>query len=202
MPIKKGQTPILVTNIAILFFFGMFYLSKMNYEFLIYVGVIVFFLAIILRTNDRIEYPNEALWGLTAWAILHMAGGALCVKGIRLYELILIPISSKYEVFRYDQFVHIIGFGVATYVMYCLIRPQIVPGKERGFSFYLVIVMAGLGVGAFNEIVEFMVNETVPESGVGGYINTSLDLISNLIGAVTASVLILLREKRVCSAQA
>ena len=54
------------------------------------------------------------------------------------------------------------------------------------FSLGLVLVMAGLGFGAFNEILEFLVMCAVPKAGVGGYVNTSLDLCSNMIGAIMA----------------
>ena len=55
--------------------------------------------------------------------------------------------------------------------------------------------MAGLGVGAFNEIIEFFATVIIPETGVGGYENTSLDLISNLIGAIIAMSYIKIKEK-------
>ena len=44
----------------------------------------------------------------------------------------------------------------------------------------------GSGVGAINELVEFLAVLTVPETGVGGYENTALDLCSNLIGGFAA----------------
>ncbi|MGD0078922.1 MAG: hypothetical protein ABSB91_09915, partial [Sedimentisphaerales bacterium] len=57
----------------------------------------------------------------------------------------------------------------------------------------VVVMMAGLGVGAFNEIVEALVAAIVPQAGVGGYVNTALDLISDLIGAILAMAFIKLR---------
>jgi putative membrane protein len=55
--------------------------------------------------------------------------------------------------------------------------------------------MAGLGVGAVNEIVEYIATLVVPETGVGGYDNTLLDLISDLIGALIALLVIRCREE-------
>ena len=49
------------------------------------------------------------------------------------------------------------------------------------------------GLGALNEIIEFIVTVFVPENNVGGYVNTALDLVFNLIGAVIAAVWIRLR---------
>jgi uncharacterized membrane protein YjdF len=194
MLLKKGQLPIFIVNAVALVVFTILFASRKNYEFLLYIGVIIFFLALILGTNKRVDYPNGVLWGLTAWALLHMSGGGLYVGKIKLYEIILIPVSEKYHIFRYDQFVHIVGFGVATLVMYHLLKPLLLPDLKRWTALSIVVVMAGLGVGALNEIVEFAATVFVPETGVGGYINTSLDLVSDLVGAVLAMVII--RTKR------
>lgn len=194
MLLKKGQLPILIVNACALLVFTILFASRKNYEFLLYIGVIVFFLAVILATNKRVDYPNSVLWGLTLWAFLHMSGGSLYIKGTKLYEIILLPISEEYHIFRYDQFVHIIGFGVATLVMYYLIKPLLMPDLEKRTALSIIVVMAGLGVGALNEIVEFMATVLVPETGVGGYVNTSLDLVSDMIGAFLALMLIRIRR--------
>jgi len=63
----------------------------------------------------------------------------------------------------------------------------------------IILVAAGLGVGTVNEIIEFIVSSIVPESNVGGYVNTSLDLISDLIGAVLAVGVIRLTNRTLFS---
>ena len=195
--IKKGQIPILLVNVIALTCFSVLFVRRQNYEFLLYVGVIIFFLVLILLTNRKVNLPNNVLWGLTAWSLLHMAGGGLYIGGKKIYELILIPlVGDPYYIFRYDQFVHIVGFGTATLVMYALLKPSLRENLNRWVSVGIVVVMAGLGVGALNEIVEFLATVLVPETGVGGYINTALDLVSNLIGAIVAMVYLRLTEKR------
>jgi len=194
MILKKGQLPILIVNVCALVAFTVLFASRKNYEFLLYIGVIIFFLALILATNKRVDYPNGVLWGLTAWALLHMSGGGLYIGEVKVYEIILISLSEKYHIFRYDQFVHIVGFGVATLVMYYLIKPLLRPNLDRWVALSIVIAMAGLGVGALNEIVEFTATVLVPETGVGGYVNTSLDLVSDLVGAVLAIAIIRARR--------
>ena len=194
MLLKKGQLPILVVNACALAAFSILFLSRKNYEFLLYIGVIIFFLALILGTNKKVDYPNSVLWGLTAWALLHMSGGGLYIGKIKLYEVMLITLSEEYSIFRYDQFVHIIGFGVATLVMYFLLKPLLRPDLDRWVALSIVVAMAGLGVGALNEIVEFTATVLVPETGVGGYTNTSLDLVSDLVGAVLAIIIIKTRK--------
>ncbi len=53
--------------------------------------------------------------------------------------------------------------------------------------------MAGLGMGALNEVVEFIAAEIVPDSGVGGYENTALDLCADLVGAFAGLIYIRVR---------
>jgi uncharacterized membrane protein YjdF len=195
MLLKKDQVPILLVNGIALALFTILFAFRKNYEFLLYVGVIIFFLILILATNRRVEYPNSVLWGLTAWALLHMSGGGLYIRSVKLYEIILIPISQTYSIFRYDQFVHIVGFGVATLVMYELLRPLLRNDLNKRVALSIVVIMAGLGVGALNEIIEFLATVFVPETGVGGYVNTALDLVSDLVGAVAAMAFIHLQRR-------
>ena len=56
--------------------------------------------------------------------------------------------------------------------------------------------MAGLGLGAVNEIVEFTATVITPNTGVGGYVNNALDLVTDLLGAVIAIIYLRKREKR------
>lgn len=196
MLVKKGQWPILIVNLIYLIIATFFYMSKENYEFILYVGVLVLFLALIVATNNKINYPNFVLWGLTIWGILHMLGGGLVLKnGAVLYQLILIPISETYGIFRFDQFVHIFGFCIATLIMFVLIKPSLKPNTGKWISLLIVVAMAGVGVGALNEMVEFLATVITPETGVGGYVNTSLDLVSNLIGAIIAAIIIRVKNK-------
>jgi uncharacterized membrane protein YjdF len=87
-----------------------------------------------------------------------------------------------------------VGFGVATFVMYLLIKPLLIDNIKGWTALSIVVVMAGLGVGALNEIVEFAATVLVPETGVGGYINTSLDLVADLVGAIGALIFIRVRR--------
>ena len=174
----------LTINLAFVAGFGMFYLVRQNYEFIIYVGVIMFFICLVGATLKKVDYTLGSLVGLTVWAALHMAGGGIAVGEGRLYDLILIPLSKNYPVLRYDQLVHMWGFGASTLVIYSLLKRPLAKPTEHSIALSIVLVMGGLGVGALNEILEFVVSSFVPESGVGGYLNTSLDLCADLIGAI------------------
>ncbi|MEK6927140.1 MAG: DUF2238 domain-containing protein [Nanoarchaeota archaeon] len=195
MIIKKGQWPIAIALTLMLIIFGTIFIQRANYEFIIYLAVILVLFLLILFTNSKVNYPNYTLWGLLLWALLHLSGGGLSIKGQRLYELILIPISETYQIFRYDQFVHIIGFGVATLLVAHFLRQIINPPVKRKILYTIILVMGGLGIGALNEIVEFGATVIAPETGVGGYINTSMDLVSDLVGALIALIIIKIKDK-------
>jgi len=214
--LRRGQLPILIVNVIALIGFAIHYVSRENYEFVLYIGVIAVFLILILLTNKVVRYPNWVLWGLTIWALMHMGGGTFYLGGTLLYKIILIPISAEYGIFRYDQLVHIFGFMVATWLMYAILRPKLdldnaapkcrecellknsKTSSHNGFVVIgIITVMAGLGVGALNEILEFIATVFVPETGVGGYINTSLDLVADLVGALLAWIVIWLKNGKV-----
>ena len=186
MNIPRREIALLVFNVCTLAAFSMYFISAGNHEFICYAGVVLFFLAVVAGTHLRVHYTFGSLLGLTVWALLHLSGGTFTIGEVRLYEVIPLRLSSTYPILRYDQIVHTWGFGVATYVMFQVLRPILRPDLKRWSALTVIVVMAGLGVGALNEIAEFMVTIAIPENGVGGYVNTGLDLVSNMIGAVLA----------------
>ncbi|HBT78275.1 MAG TPA: hypothetical protein DEB39_15430 [Planctomycetaceae bacterium] len=171
---------------AVTLSFALRFLWNANHEFLIYVVVVVAVGALIALTHKTVRYPFACLVGLAVWAVMHLAGGGIRVGGDVLYGLLLVPISEKYSVLRYDQLVHAFGFGVSTLIMYHLLGNLLSKSDMKRFSIGLIVVMAGVGLGALNENVEFLLTVFLPQTGVGGYENTSLDLVSNLVGAVVA----------------
>ncbi|MBN1518365.1 DUF2238 domain-containing protein [Candidatus Sumerlaeota bacterium] len=191
--LPKQHLILLIINLALIIGFGARFALRLNYEFLIYVGVIIGFLGLIAASIRKVDYTPATLTGLTVWSALHLAGGGVPIAGGRLYDVILIPLSSAWPIFRYDQLVHIWGFGASTLLMWSLLQGSLADPRRYPLALGIVLVMAGLGAGALNEIVEFLVASAVPESGVGGYLNTALDLCADLIGALLALVYIRLR---------
>jgi hypothetical protein len=110
-----------------------------------------------------------------------------------LYSWWLIP-----ERLKYDNVIHAYGFGVTTWVCWQGLRAAI---ARRGgnatptFGLLVLAATAGLGFGALNEVVEFAATLLVPETNVGGYVNTGWDMVSNLVGATTAAAAIWMAER-------
>ena len=173
-----------------------------NGEFLLYIAVMLLLLGVVWCVHRSIEITNSALWALSLWGLAHMAGGlvpapaAWPIDGdIRvLYSVWLIPDRLKY-----DQVVHAYGFAVTTWVCWQGIRAAI---RHRGgdaaptFGLMVLAATSGMGLGALNEIVEFAATLLVPETNVGGYLNTGWDLVANSVGATTAATIICLRGAR------
>ncbi len=175
--------------LAFLGFTTIFIIQK-NFEFMGYVVIVAILLFVMLFSNKQVKYPNFVLWGLLVWAVFHMLGGVQMPSGDVFYTLMLYPIIGEpYNILKYDQVVHAFGFFVGTLVMFTVLRKHL----NASFSWKavsVVVVMAGLGLGALNEIVEFFMTVVLPNTNVGGYENTALDLVFNFLGALIAMIFI------------
>jgi len=60
--------------------------------------------------------------------------------------------------------------------------------RKNGLPVYAVVALGAMGIGAIVEISEFFVALNVIEDHVGGFVNVSLDLIFNTLGAVLGVV--------------
>jgi len=191
MYLKKSQIPILIINVIYIIIFSFLYYRRENYEFIIYVAVLVFFLLLILFSNKKVNFSNGVLWGLTAWGIMHMSGGYFIFGDGVLYKLQLIDIwsTADFKILKFDQLVHAVGFGLSTLIAYNIIKPYL-NERVNWKVLTVLLVLIGMGVGAFNEIVEFFAVLVVPETGVGGYFNTMWDTVFNTIGAIVVVIYI------------
>jgi len=187
MTLTRNEWLVVVFNLGYVIPFTYYYVSIQNFEFLWYVAVLVGFFALILTTIHHSKFDAVILWGLSVWGLLHMAGGGVIVSGAVLYALPLFHILDVGDTFilKYDQVVHAFGFFVATLVVHHLLKPHLKETVNWKVVFP-IIVAAGMGLGALNEVVEFMAVLAVPDTNVGGYYNTALDLVFNTLGAIVA----------------
>ena len=183
---------IIILTALYIFIFSAYFLSIKNYEFLWYVAIMVFFFLLVLLTLRRTNFDFVVLGGLSFWGLLHMAGGGIKIGEKVLYALPVIHLFGEGEslILKFDQLVHFFGFGVATIVFYHLLRPYLNNQIVNWTVLYPLNILGGMGIGALNEVIEFVAVAVFGQTGVGGYWNTALDLVFNLLGAVAAAFFI------------
>lgn len=136
---------------------------------------------VVASVHARTPLSRPVLWCLAAWGIAHMAGGVVLFdSGAVLYnvDLGLGPV-------RFDRLVHALGFGAATFAAHEVMVARVGPAR----ALIPASILMGLGFGAINETVEFVMSQLI-ETNVGGFTNTGWDLVANVVGCVTAGVLL------------
>lgn len=187
---SSKEKHLLAFNLGYIAIFGLWAVAERNYEFLFYVSIVVFLILLLLFKYKRLGLSTGAMWLLSIWGLLHMMGGNIPIGDSVLYNLQLIPVLLKY-----DQFVHAFGFGSTTIVGWQLLRPCL-KEKFNWTTISIILVMIGMGAGALNEILEFIATVTIPETNVGGYYNTALDMVFNMIGAIIAVLYLTKKQKK------
>ncbi len=165
-------------------------IARGNSEFIFYAAVMAALIVLILLADRRVHFSNLVLWGLSIWGLLHMAGGNVPLPGEGgvLYNLMLIPIHPP--ILKYDQAVHCYGFFVSSFVCWEALRAVGRPAAPVRFGLAFLIACMSMGLGALNEVVEFAAVLLLPETNVGGYMNTGWDMVFNMIGACTGAAII------------
>lgn len=165
-------------------------LRQWNQEFLYYWVVTVVEIACVLWLTRRAFVPLWILWGMVLWGLVHMCGGTIMIPAAwadpgssgTLYNLRIAPWLP-----RYDQVVHACGFGLAAAAVWCGLRTMLHPASAGKVGVWVIVWLAGMGIGALNEVIEFVAVLTMPWTNVGGYVNTGWDLVSNSIGCGVAA---------------
>lgn len=183
---KKGVLAVILFNVFYIISFLFFYGTRGNYEFLSYVGVIILFAILIGTTLNITKFDYFVLWGLSIWGLLHMLGGSLIINGSTLYSLRLFEIldyGGQFYILKMDQVIHFYGFFVAALVVFQLIAPHFKDLENKRKRVIFLSWIGSMGLGALNEVVEFLAFITIEKTGVGDLYNTGLDLIFNMLGA-------------------
>lgn len=190
--LRRSEYPVAIFTAGYVLAFTAWFLISGNHEFVVYVVTMLLLITLIGRSLRSVEYPISMLWALSAWGLLHMAGGGVPVGDSVLYSLQILPITpaeGELRLLKYDQIVHAYGFGVTVWVLWYLLRRHF-PTLMGTKTSLLYPALAAMGLGTVNEIVEFIAVLSVPETNVGGYANTALDLVFNALGAVVAMAII------------
>jgi hypothetical protein len=150
-----------------------------------YVTVVLVCTAVVAMVDRSVGFSDAAIWLLVLTGTLHLAGGLLpdlTGDGV-LYDTWLVS-----GVLRYDQVVHMIGSAAATVGSWQLIGSWLDLSRTPVRTQAYVAAIAGLGKGALNEVIEFLIAVRLPAAHVGGYENTGWDLVFDVAGCVAAAV--------------
>ena len=175
-----------LVNIVVLAGFTIYYLTQLNFEFLVYAVTLTAVIYLIEKTDRVFDYGLPAKIGFSTWLFLHLGGGAFYINGRRWYDTILIDIVGEpYHILKYDQALHTFCYFVITLFIYAVVR-HISKETANRLVICLITALAAMGVSAANEIIEFSAVVVFNSDGVGGYYNNALDLVFNLAGVIPA----------------
>ncbi len=184
--------PVIVFSAAYLLAAAAWIMAIGDYEFLAYIVILLILAGVLWVVHRRVGLPLALIWCMSLWGALHMAGGLVPLPegwdvGGKTSVLYNWHIAGPY--FKYDQVVHAYGFGITTWLCFCGLRslaPELRMPPSLGAL--TLCAAAATGFGALNEVIEFTITLLVPENNVGGYVNTAMDLVYNLLGAVLAAI--------------
>jgi len=196
MAVKKSHWLILLINLIYPILFGIHFYKRGNLEFVWYVFIIYILIGVFTYLHKKYNFNTMTLIGLTIWGIGHMFGGSTLLTENILYNVVLYPIFSKggTTLFSYDHLLHFYFYVVMTSVIYQITRKYFKP-NARWLPIAALIVFASMGVGAFNELVEFIPVLLLENTGVGGYYNVAWDIVFNTLGALVTIIYISWRRK-------
>lgn len=188
MSLTHNQKALLLLNGVVVIGFGWYYMQDANYEFLAYAGTIAVVTAVLFSTLKWSRFSNGIILGVTVWGILHMLGGSVMTSDGVLYAYRIFPFfdgGGEFYILKMDQVIHAYLYGVVGLMFFHLLR-EVVGIKTHTAFIAATAIFAAAGFSIINEIVEFLAAVNLPETGVGGYHNTVLDMIFNLSGATLA----------------
>jgi hypothetical protein len=154
-------------------------------------------LGFLIRWLRKAPVPDALALGLALHAVFHLAGGLINVGNDVLYNASIGPTVSSLHthILQYDHLVHTFGSCVGTLTLWTLLVPRS-EGSTGRRDVITLCVLAGLGIGAINETIEFLATIAHSGSHVGGYDNTGWDLVCNTVGALIAAGVILKSRSR------
>ncbi len=160
-----------------------------NREFAFYLISLGVIIAAILWLDHRLRFSTAVLWCLSLWGAMHLAGGLMPLPSgwpfdgehAVLYSAWIIP-----GILKYDHVVHAFGFGTAAVAALQAMRPSHERRMRPNLGQMICAALVACGLGSVNEILEFIATRISPETNVGGYVNTALDLVANFVGATIA----------------
>lgn len=194
--LKKSEMLILLFNLIYLILFGIHFFKRGNFEFIWYIFIMLILIGVFSFLHKKYNFTKLTLIGLSIWGFAHMLGGSTIFGEPRIYARVLVDIFTTGDttIFRYDQLLHFYFYVVITNVVYQISQNYFKP-NSKWYFLSTMIVLTSMGIGAFNEIIEFLPVLFLSETGVGGYYNIAWDIVFNTLGAIVGIIYISLKRK-------
>ncbi len=156
-----------------------------------YLVVCLLLTAVVAAVDRHVQFGDAVLRLMVLAGALHLAGGLLPAPGAAavLYDAWVVP-----GVLRVDQAVHFTGSAVGAAASWQVLGTWLDLGRSSVRTQAALAALAGLGKGALNEAVEFLLAVRLPGTYVGGFENTGWDLVFDVAG-VTAAALFLVHAR-------
>lgn len=182
---KSGRILVLVFTLLYIAAAGIYFFTSGVQEFTLYLAVLLALVGLVAWTLPRTKLPTWSLWLLSILGLLHALGGGVKVNGDVLYNYVLIPIVNNgvngITLWRFDQLVHPYGTAIVALIVYFFIARH---AKLPRLWMAVIATLVAMGLGAANEVIEFATQLAIPNTDVGGYNNTAIDLCTNMVGAI------------------
>lgn len=195
--LNRAQLAVIAFTMAYLLIGGLYFLRDLNFEFIIYVGVLGVIFFGVFATLRYTKFPAWMLWGLSIWGLMHILGGAVSTTDGVLFAYRIYPFfdgGGEFYILKYDQVVHGYLYGLIAIMAHHVIRSVAGVKGNNGLVFVMAVLIS-VGISGLNEIMEFIISLNM-ENGVGGYHNTMLDMCFNFGGALLAVISYVLFFKR------
>jgi putative membrane protein len=177
-PPESRALALVATALAVFGVYGVLGRVPGTAEYLLTIAVLAGTIAVLRRR----PLPGRLADALSVAAIVHLAGGLVPVGDDVLYNA-----SPGWDVLRYDHVAHALAVFCGVQLVWELIIGPATGPSDRA-RVVVVCALAGLGLGAVNETVEFLTTMARGGGHAGGYVNTGWDLVTNLVAAVAAAV--------------
>lgn len=191
---RRGYLALIVFNLLYIAGFAVYYIAKQNYEFMLYIAVLVILFALVCFVQGRVKFSYTILWMLSVWGLLHMMGGGVHVpSGDVLYRWVPVELYNAHDdrgefvILKFDQILHFYIYFVVSFVFMHLLSRFVVK-REPNKYLALFVILASMGASVINELIEFGAVVFLGKTGVGGYYNTALDLLFNTLGALIGGI--------------
>jgi len=180
--IARNREAVTALGVAVVFFTTLS-LIRQNPRLWPYLEVVAVLVVLATLADRAAHFSRPLVAALTTLIVLHLVGGLLppVADAPTFYETWLVP-----GVLKFDQLVHGYGGLVLTLASAQLAVGLLGQPKPHAWALPFVALLMAQGMGALNELVEFLFGLSNANLHAGGLENTGWDLAFNLAGSVIA----------------